>query len=303
MPQTEDTWFWPCHGLPSRWHLLQAEGPGPSKRERCPLSEPCVAEWGPKGGGCSVTKSCATLCDPMDCSTPGFPVHHQLRELAQTHVCWVSDTIQSSHPVFPTFSCPQAFPASWSFPMSWLYTSGGQSIGASVSVLPMSIQGWFPFLIYLLSKGLSTSGHPWKCCTLSTHLLPSPPHPRFWHHEVTHSSKHGDWDEGINCPDVSKPLPWSLLTIEEMRRSLVLKEVARDCRPGGIKRKTSFPKREEVTSKRDIMGPLANCPHSGCAWECLDICLPSGQEPQGTQPCSCGFFLQPGSALWNTDDS
>ena len=47
----------------------------------------------------SVTQSCLTLCDHMDCSTPGFPVHHQLPELTQTHVHWVSDAIQSSHPL------------------------------------------------------------------------------------------------------------------------------------------------------------------------------------------------------------
>ena len=47
----------------------------------------------------SVTQSCLTLCDPMDCSTPGFPVHHQLPELTQTHVHWVSITIQPSHPL------------------------------------------------------------------------------------------------------------------------------------------------------------------------------------------------------------
>ena len=47
----------------------------------------------------SVTQSCPTLCDPMDCSTPGFPVHHQLPELAQIHVYWVSDAIQPSHPL------------------------------------------------------------------------------------------------------------------------------------------------------------------------------------------------------------
>ena len=45
----------------------------------------------------SVAQSCHTLCDPMDCSTPGFPVHHQLPELAQTHVHQVSDAIQPSH--------------------------------------------------------------------------------------------------------------------------------------------------------------------------------------------------------------
>ena len=48
---------------------------------------------------CSVAQWCLTLCDPMDCSTPGFPVHHQLLEFAQTHTHWVSNAIQSSHPL------------------------------------------------------------------------------------------------------------------------------------------------------------------------------------------------------------
>ena len=60
---------------------------------------------------CSVTQSCLTLCDFMDCSTPGLPVHHQLPELAQTHVNWVGDAIQPSHPLlfpsFPTFNHSQ----------------------------------------------------------------------------------------------------------------------------------------------------------------------------------------------------
>ena len=59
---------------------------------------------------CSVTQSCLTLCDPMDCSTPGHPVHHQLPELAQTHVHQVSDTIQPSNPLLspsPTFNLSQ----------------------------------------------------------------------------------------------------------------------------------------------------------------------------------------------------
>ena len=50
-------------------------------------------------GVSSVTQSCLTLCETMDCSTPGFPVHHQLPELTQTHVHWVSDAIQPSHPL------------------------------------------------------------------------------------------------------------------------------------------------------------------------------------------------------------
>ena len=59
----------------------------------------------------SVAQSCSTLCDPMDCSTPGLPVHHQLPELAQIHVHWVGDAIQSSHPLSspspPTFNLSQ----------------------------------------------------------------------------------------------------------------------------------------------------------------------------------------------------
>ena len=47
----------------------------------------------------SVAQSCPTLCNPMDCSTPGLPVHRQLQELTQTHVHWVGDAIQPSHPL------------------------------------------------------------------------------------------------------------------------------------------------------------------------------------------------------------
>ena len=59
----------------------------------------------------SVTQSCQTLCDPMDCSTPGFPVYYQIPELAQPHVHRVSDTIQPSHPLLshspPAFNLSQ----------------------------------------------------------------------------------------------------------------------------------------------------------------------------------------------------
>ena len=47
----------------------------------------------------SVAQSCPTLCDPMNCSTPGFPVHYQLPDFTQIHVHWISDAIQSSHPL------------------------------------------------------------------------------------------------------------------------------------------------------------------------------------------------------------
>ena len=58
----------------------------------------------------SLARSCLTLCNPMDCSMPGLPVHHQLPEFTQTHVHWVSDAIQPSHPLLslsPTFNLSQ----------------------------------------------------------------------------------------------------------------------------------------------------------------------------------------------------
>ena len=54
----------------------------------------------------SVTQSCPILCDPTDCSMPDFPVHHQFLELAQTHVHWVGDAIQPSHPLSSPSSTP-----------------------------------------------------------------------------------------------------------------------------------------------------------------------------------------------------
>ena len=70
----------------------------------------------------SVAQSCLTLCDPMNRSTPGLPVHHQLPEFTQTHVHRVSDAIQAiSSSVIPFSSCPQSLPASESFPMSQLF--------------------------------------------------------------------------------------------------------------------------------------------------------------------------------------
>ena len=72
----------------------------------------------------SVTQSCPTLCDPMNCSMPGLPVHHQLPEFTQTHVHRLGDAIQPdiSSSVIPFSSCPQSLPASESFPMCQLFT-------------------------------------------------------------------------------------------------------------------------------------------------------------------------------------
>ena len=143
---------------------------------------------------CSVTQPCPTLCDPMDCSTPGLcpssspsvsqfcrsVMSNSLQPHEPQHTrppcpsptprvhansCplsrWCHPTILSS--VIPFSSCPQSFPVLESFPMSWFFASGGQSIGASASasasVLPMNTQDWSLLgligLISLQSKGLS----------------------------------------------------------------------------------------------------------------------------------------------------
>ena len=105
----------------------------------------------------SAAQLCPTLCDPMECNTPDFPVHHQLPELAQTYVQWVGDAIQPSHA--PSSPSPPAFNLSQH--QSQFFTSGGQSIrvSASASDLPMNTQDWSPLectdWISLQSKGLS----------------------------------------------------------------------------------------------------------------------------------------------------
>ena len=95
----------------------------------------------------SVAQSCLTLYDPMDCSTPGFPVHSPTpRDYSNSSPLsrLYHPTISSS--VIPFSSRLQSFPALGSFQMSQFFTLGGQSIGvsASASVLPMNIQDWFP---------------------------------------------------------------------------------------------------------------------------------------------------------------
>ena len=142
----------------------------------------------------SISQSCPTLCDPMDCSTPGFPIYHQLPELAQTH-----SSSQWCHPPISfsaiLFFCLQSFPGSGSFSVSWLFASHGQSTGvsASTSVLPVNIQDWFPLgwsgFISLQSKGLSrvfskttvqkhqffsTQLSPWSNSHIHTWLLEKP---------------------------------------------------------------------------------------------------------------------------------
>ena len=133
---------------------------------------------------------CLTLCDPMDCSTPGLHIHHQLPEFTQMHVHRVGDAIQLSH-LLSSLS-PPAFNLSQhqSFQMSQFFASSSQSIGVSTStsVLSMNIQDWFPLgwtgWIALRSKGLSivfsnttVQRHPFFAAQLS---LESNSHIHIW---------------------------------------------------------------------------------------------------------------------------
>ena len=90
----------------------------------------------------------------LPCPSPNF---QRLLKLMSIELMMPSSHL--IHCLISFFSCPQSSPASGSFPMSQLFTSGSQSIGASASVLPMNIQSWFPVgwtgLISLQSKGLS----------------------------------------------------------------------------------------------------------------------------------------------------
>ena len=109
----------------------------------------------------SVAQSCLTLCDPMNCSTTGLPVHHQLPESIQTHVRWVGDAIQQSHPLSTPLLLPSIFPSIWVFsnesalcirwPKYWTFT---------FNICPFNEhQDWYPLgwtgCISLQSKGLS----------------------------------------------------------------------------------------------------------------------------------------------------
>ena len=93
----------------------------------------------------SVSQLCPALCDPMDCSTPGLPVHHQLPEPTQT--MFIELVMLSNHLILcrPFLLPPSIFPSIRVFSNEF-FSSGGQSIGVSAvaSVFPMNIQDWFP---------------------------------------------------------------------------------------------------------------------------------------------------------------
>ena len=126
----------------------------------------------------SVTLLCPTLCDPMDCSTPGFPVHHQLLELTQTHVHSVSDAIQPSHPLL---LLPSIFTKIWVF-FKWIRSSHQVAKVLEFQLQHQSFQKYLGLISFrmgcwvsLLSKGLSrvfsnttVQKHEFFCTQLSS---------------------------------------------------------------------------------------------------------------------------------------
>jgi len=106
---------------------------------------------------CSVTKSCLALCNPMDCSMPGFPVFHYLPEFAQTHVHWVGDAIQPSHPLLPSSPPALIFPSIRIFsselavcirwPKYWSFSFNINPSNEYSGLISFTID-WFDFLAF-----------------------------------------------------------------------------------------------------------------------------------------------------------
>ena len=123
----------------------------------CP-SRGFLQETGPMFQFSSVTQLCLMLCDPMDCSTPGFPVHHQLPELAQIHVHCIGDAIQPSHPMSslcPPLLLPSIFPSIRVFsnesvlcirsPKYWCFSFSMSPSSEHPGLISFSMD-WFDFL-------------------------------------------------------------------------------------------------------------------------------------------------------------
>ena len=140
----------------------------------------------------------------MDCRTPGFPVHHQLPELAQTHVHRVSDAIQPYHSVAPFSSCPQSFPASGSFSITWLplHIKWSKYWGFSFSNSPSNeYSGLFSFRIdwfdFLAVQG-TLKGFLQHHSSKATHLWRS----AFFMVQFSHPYMTTEKNHTFNCTDL-----------------------------------------------------------------------------------------------------
>ena len=115
-PQSWEAWLPSTKGSKGTMKLLPPNTSQPPGQ--CPLSSGYHMAWNwqlhslfPMSLFSSVAQSCPTLCNPMDCSTPRLSVHHQLPEFTQTHVHWIDDAIQPSHPLLSPSLLPSIFPS------------------------------------------------------------------------------------------------------------------------------------------------------------------------------------------------
>ena len=146
--------------------------------------------WNDETEFSSVAQSCPTLCDPMDCSTPGLPVHHQLLEFTQTHVHWVGDAIQPSHPLFspspPAFNLPQH-----QDPFKWVSSSHQVARILEWQIVLFLIAHvcfhWFGLLLPLPRSHFSSFCTCTALCQLMHHILPAA-YERIFHCMIAHWS-------------------------------------------------------------------------------------------------------------------
>ena len=124
------------------WVCVGFESTTPKKQINKQKSCACKNQWNHIISVFVVIQSlsCVWLCNPMDCGMPGSYVFHCLPHFAQTHVHWASDAIQPSHPLSPSSAVLNLSQHQGLFSVSWLFTSGGQSVRVSVWVLPMNIK-------------------------------------------------------------------------------------------------------------------------------------------------------------------
>ena len=147
---------------------------------------------------CSVTKSCLTLCDPMDCSMPGFSDLHHLLEIAQTHVHWVSDANQPSHPLSPPYMALTMFHDS-QFP-AWPPWSLPPGIHALVwPLLPWIGLTWVTHMMLWKWCNVSSQAGSLKTlwlplCSLLHHSLWAKPPPVLWRHSSSPWEKYVWWE-------------------------------------------------------------------------------------------------------------
>ena len=144
----EDASFW-AHRIHSFHVHLSCLGPNPAWTIKITFLIPQFS---------SVAQSCPALCDSMNCSMPGLPVHHQFLEFTKTHIHRVSDAIQPSHPLSSP-SPPAPNPSQHqSLPVSQLFAWGSQSTGVSTlaSLLPKNTQDWSPLLFPNISCTISS---------------------------------------------------------------------------------------------------------------------------------------------------